>query len=51
LPIGCKQKVVFTIEAGHSVFRKIRTGIKNETRTDWQVNDNVYLKCGLAFRD
>lgn len=44
------KKIVFNIEAGHSVFRKIRTGIKNETRTDWQANDNMYAKLGLAYR-
>jgi hypothetical protein len=43
-------KVVFNIEAGHSVFRKIRTGTKNKARTDWQANDNMYLKFGLAYR-
>jgi hypothetical protein len=44
------KKVVFNIEAGHSVFRKIRTGTRNKIRTDWQANDNVYLKFGLAYR-
>jgi hypothetical protein len=44
------KKIVFNIEAGHSVFRKIRTGIKNETRSDWQANDNMYAKLGLAYR-
>ncbi len=44
------KKIVFNIEAGHSVFRKIRTGIKNETGTDWQANDNMYAKLGLTYR-
>jgi hypothetical protein len=44
------KNIVLNIEAGHSLFRKIRTGIKNESRTDWKANDNVYLKLALAYR-
>jgi len=44
------KKIVLNIETGHSIFRKIRTGIKNETRTDWQASDNFYVKLVLAYR-
>lgn len=44
------KKIVLNIEAGHSVFRKIRTGVKNNGSTDWQANDNMYVKLALAYR-
>ncbi|MBS1916069.1 MAG: hypothetical protein JST87_07310 [Bacteroidetes bacterium] len=44
------KNIVLNIEAGHSLFRKIRTGNKNEAGTDWMANDNVYLKLSLAYR-
>ena len=44
------KNIVFNIEAGHSLYRKIRTGIKGVIKTDNKVNDNYYLKCSLAYR-
>ena len=44
------KNILFNIEAGHSIFRKIHSGIKNGLRTDLMANDNVYLKIGLAYR-
>ena len=44
------KNVVLNAEAGHSVLRKIRTGVKNKYRTDWNANDNTFLKIGLAYR-
>jgi hypothetical protein len=44
------KNIVLNAEAGHSLFRKIRTGVKNEARTDWQANDNIYVKLGIAYR-
>ncbi len=44
------KKIVVNIETGHSILRKIRTGVKNKTRTDWRANDNAYLKLALAYR-
>ena len=44
------KKIVVNIEMGHSILRKIRTGVKNKTRTDWGVNDNAYMKLALAYR-
>ncbi len=41
---------VLNIEAGHSLFRKIRTGIKQVTKYDAYVNDNFYVKSSLAYR-
>ncbi|MBC7826275.1 MAG: hypothetical protein H7122_00910 [Chitinophagaceae bacterium] len=41
---------VLNAEAGHSVFRKIRTGIKDKFRKDLMINDNSYFKLGLSYR-
>lgn len=42
--------LVLNIEAGHSLFRKIRTGEKHVTRYDADVNDNFYVKAVFAYR-
>lgn len=39
-----------TAEAGHSLFRKIRTGVKEVSKLDAKVNDNLYFRIGLAYR-
>ena len=44
------KNIVLNLEAGHSLFRMIHTGTKNEMKTDWQANDNVYLKLAIAYR-
>ncbi|HVM88114.1 MAG TPA: DUF6268 family outer membrane beta-barrel protein [Puia sp.] len=44
------KNIVLNMEAGHSFFRKIRTGMRKGTRTDWMANDNMYLKLALAYR-
>ena len=44
------KKIVFNVEAGHSLFRKIRTGVKDKYSTNLNVDDNTYLKIGLAYR-
>ena len=41
---------VFNIEAGHSLFRKIRTGEINISKTDAKVNDNLYFKASFTYR-
>lgn len=44
------KKFVGTVEAGHSILRKMRTGIRDKRYNDWQVNDNMYVKISLAHR-
>lgn len=44
------KNMVLNVEAGHSLFRKIRTGVKQVSKTDAAVNDNLYFKIGLAYR-
>jgi hypothetical protein len=41
---------VLNIEGGHSVLRKIRTGIKYFSKHDADVNDNFYVKLSFAYR-
>jgi hypothetical protein len=41
---------VLNIEAGHSLFRKIRTGVKSISKYDAGVNDNLYFKLTFAYR-
>ena len=42
--------LVLNVEAGHSVLRKIRDGIKNKSKNDWKANDNLYFKIACAYR-
>lgn len=44
------KNLVFNLEAGHSLSRKMRTGIKHVTRYDADVNDNFYVKAVFAYR-
>lgn len=44
------KNLVLNAEAGHSVFRKLSTGVKHKSKTDWNSKDNIYFKLGLAFR-
>ena len=41
---------VLNVEAGRSVLRKLRTGIKNISTYDTKVNDNLYFRVSLAYR-
>ncbi|MEP7165024.1 MAG: DUF6268 family outer membrane beta-barrel protein [Ferruginibacter sp.] len=41
---------VLNMEAGHSILRKIRTGIKDISKYDADVNDNFYIKLSFAYR-
>jgi hypothetical protein len=42
--------IVLNLEAGHSLFRKIRSGVKHEESFNWNASDNFYFKMMLAFR-
>lgn len=44
------KNLVLNIEAGHSLFRKIRTGEKNVSKYDAEVNDNLYFRLSFAYR-
>ena len=41
---------VLNVETGHSILRKLRTGIKSISSYDTKVNDNLYFKLALAYR-
>ena len=42
--------IVLNVEAGHSILRKIRSGIKHEESFNWNARDNPYFKVMLAYR-
>jgi hypothetical protein len=42
--------IVLNLEAGHSLFRKLRSGERNEVKCNWNADDNFYFKCGIAYR-
>ena len=44
------KNLVLNLEAGHSLFRKIRTGEKHISKVDAKVNDNLYIKVAFAYR-
>ncbi len=44
------KNIVFNIEGGHSLFRKVSTGIEGLAKYNEGVNDNFYLKISLAYR-
>ena len=44
------KNLVLNIEAGHSLFRKIRTGLKDVSKFDAGVNDGLYIKLAFAYR-
>lgn len=44
------KNLVLNIEAGHSLFRKIRTGEKHISKADANANDNLYFKLSFAYR-
>jgi hypothetical protein len=44
------KNIVFNIEAGHSLFRKITTGVEGDPKHKDPVNDNFYVRIALAYR-
>jgi len=42
--------VVFNVETGSSILRKIRTGVERKANDKWNIHDNLYLKISLAYR-
>ena len=44
------KNILLNLEAGHSVFRKIRTGPHYEINNSWNDQDNFYFKCMIAYR-
>ena len=44
------KNIVLNLEGGHSLFRKISTGIKDISTYNNKVNDNFYIKLSLAYR-
>lgn len=44
------KNLVLNIEGGHSIFRKIRTGLKDVAKFDADINDNFYVKLSFAYR-
>lgn len=44
------KSIVLNMEVGHSLFRKVRTGVKDVFISDAGVNDNFYFRISLAYR-
>jgi hypothetical protein len=44
------KNVVFNLEAGSSILRKIRTGVQRKADDSWNIHDNIYFKISLAYR-
>ena len=44
------KNLLLNIEAGHSLFRKINTGVKWVSKFDAEANDNLYVKIAFAYR-
>lgn len=44
------KKLVFNVEAGSSILRKIRTGVQRKADDNWNIHDNIYFKISLAYR-
>lgn len=44
------KNLVLNIEGGHSFFRKIKTGVKQVSKYEAQVNNNLYVKITFAYR-
>jgi len=42
--------IVLNLEAGYSLFRKIRSGAKDNITYNWNASDNPYFKLSLAYR-
>lgn len=53
LDIYLIKNIVFNIEAGHSIFRRVRLGIENAKPKYYykdNLNDGMLLKASLAYR-
>jgi hypothetical protein len=50
IDIYLAKKLVLNAEAGHSVLRKVTTGVKDQYKIDWSLNDNTYFKIAFAYR-
>jgi hypothetical protein len=44
------KKLVLNAEAGHSILRKLKSGVKGKFQADWNASDNAYFKIGVAYR-
>jgi len=44
------KNIVFNVEAGSSILRKIRTGVERKADDNWDIHDNIYFKISLAYR-
>jgi len=44
------KKFVINIEAGHSFYRKLESGVKHISKLNAEVNDNLYVRATLAYR-
>ena len=44
------KNVVFNLETGSSILRKIRTGVQRKADDSWNIHDNIYFKISLAYR-
>ena len=44
------KNIVFNVEAGSSILRKIRTGVERKADDNWNIHDNIYFKISLAYR-
>lgn len=44
------KNILFNLEAGHSILRKMRTGVNSKEYQAWNVRDNVYFKTAIAYR-
>ena len=42
--------LVLNLEAGHSLFRKIRSGTRYDIKNNWNAQNNFYVKLTLAYR-
>jgi len=44
------KNIVMNVEAGHSLFRKIQTGLDDKSRFNANANDNFYFKLAFSYR-
>jgi Domain of unknown function (DUF6268) len=44
------KNIVLNLGAGHSLFRKIRSGQRYDIKDNWNAEDNLYFKCTIAYR-
>lgn len=44
------KNIVMNVEAGHSLFRKIQTGLDDRSKFNANANDNFYFKIAFSYR-